>query len=115
MTTKTTVWVTLQVEGIHCWPRCPFEEVAFLRHPHRHMFHIKAWKAVHHDDRDVEFIMFKREIEQWIYDTYGGEYGACNFEDMSCEAIAKVLMDHFGLEKCEVSEDGENGALVEKV
>ncbi len=36
------IWVTFQREGIHQYPDAP-EEVAFLRHPHRHVFHLKVW------------------------------------------------------------------------
>jgi len=31
---------------------------------------------------------------------------------MSCEMIARELIEHFNLSRCEVSEDGENGAIV---
>jgi hypothetical protein len=56
-TVTTEVWCTLQVEATHNWPGCPFEEVDYLRAPHRHLFGIKAYVAVNHDDRDVEFII----------------------------------------------------------
>lgn len=117
---REEVYVTLQVEGIHNWPGCPFDEVAYLRDPHRHMFHIKAHKVVTHSDRDVEFIMLKHQIEQYLLDKYAngpqnGCYGfnVCLFGAMSCEMIAKELIDEFDLYKCDVSEDGENGAVVE--
>ena len=35
-----------------------------------------------------------------------------NFKSNSCEMIARDLIDKFGLNKCEVNEDGENGAIV---
>ena len=110
--TETTVYCSISIEGVHCWPDCPFEEVAFLRDPHRHQFVIKAHKQVFHDDRDVEFIMLQRKIFQYVYLTYADENGVCQFGSMSCEMIADELLERFDLVMCDVSEDGENGAMV---
>lgn len=105
MTINSSVVVTLQVEGIHHWPQCPLKDVAFLRAPHRHVFHVKARKAVTHDDRDVEIIMLKRKITAY--------FGIVNdFGSRSCEMLAKELIEHFDLLDCEVLEDGENGAYL---
>ncbi len=107
------VFCTLQVEGIHNWPACPFDEVSYLRDPHRHMFHIKAHKYVTHSDRDVEFIMLKHAIKVYLTGKYFSvDKAAFVFRAMSCEMIAKELINKFDLCKCEVSEDGENGAIV---
>lgn len=109
--TVTTVYCTVQFEGIHHWPGCPFEAVRYLRDPHRHIFHIKAHKRVYHDDRDVEFIMLKHEIQQYLAATYsGGIMGA-----KSCEMLARELMERFDLIQVDVSEDNENGAIVSKL
>ena len=64
MKRRTNVIVKLQVEGLHCWPDAAeiFPEVGFLSDSHRHIFHIICKKRVDHDDRDVEFIIFKRDI-----------------------------------------------------
>lgn len=108
---ETQVYCTVHVEGVHHWPDCPFDEVKYLRDPHRHMFHIKAFKPVSHDDRDVEFIMLKHEIAEYLRDKYWHEEGKClYFGAMSCEMIARELIDEFELSVCEVSEDGENGS-----
>ena len=119
---KTTeVYVTLQVEGIHRWKDCPFDDVYFLRDYHRHVFHIKAYKLVTHSDRDVEFIMLKREILDYLRSRYTPQFGmnitaqhrpVHGFGDMSCEMIAEELINNFDLTRCEVSEDNENGAIV---
>ncbi len=115
-TTRTEVFCTLQVDGIHNWPDCPIEEVNFLRVPHRHMFHVKAYKLVTHSDRDVEFIQLKHEVQEYIEATYFvPEERTCVFGAMSCEMIAEELIAHFDLTRCEVSEDGENGAIVEVI
>ena len=65
---RTYVVVRLQVDGMHNFPaaREIFPEVGFLADRHRHIFHIEAKKEVFHDDRDVEFIMFKRDIQDYL-------------------------------------------------
>lgn len=103
---KTTVWITTQFEGIHFWSSAP-AEVGFLRHPHRHIFHVKLEVTVHHDDRDVEFILLKRRVDDYIAerkDLFSGS--------KSCEMMARTLLLEFNAESVEVSEDGENGARV---
>ena len=113
ITIKEEVFCTLQIEGTHSWPECPFDEVAYLRDPHRHVFYIKAFKQVHHDDRDVEFIMLKHAIKDYITGTYFiPGYATHMFDAMSCEMIARELIEQFGLSRCEVSEDNENGAVL---
>ena len=110
---KDQVIVTLRVEGTHSWPDCPFDEVAYLRLDHRHIFHIKCWKAVSHDDRDVEIIMLKHDIEEFLFNEFGdSEQRLHIFGARSCEMIARKLNEKFDLVQCEVLEDGENGALI---
>ena len=106
---KTSIIVRLEVEGVHRWPECPLTEVAFLKHRHRHNFHVRCIKRVDHSDRQVEIILFKREILKSLGISYGVP---CDFGRMSCEDIAAELFRTFSLEACEVSEDGENGAIV---
>lgn len=111
--TSTEVYCTLQIPGIHNWNNCPFEEVAYLRDDHRHMFHIKAHKIVTHTDRDVEFIMLKNRIQNFLVEKYYRiAEQMCYFGAMSCEMIAHELCSEFDLCMCEVNEDGENGAIV---
>lgn len=110
---RTTIYVTLQIEGTHNWPDCPFEEVDYLRDPHRHVFWIKAHKVVTHSDRDVEFIMLKHQIRNYLAQQYYQyEKQLCVFGAKSCEMIAEELCSVFELCACDVSEDNENGAIV---
>jgi hypothetical protein len=104
---QTNIIVTLQIEGTHNWPECPFEEVSFLRHPHRHTFFITCKKKVFHSDRDIEIIMLKRSILKHLYDNFKGKFGS-----LSCEMIAEHLLNEFELNYCSVLEDNENGAEV---
>lgn len=107
---KAAVVVNLKVEGIHCWPDCPFEDVAFLRNPHRHLFTVTATKLVSHDDRDIEIIRLKRAMTVYLNPRDGHE--ARDFGAQSCEMIARDLMEQFNLLNVHVLEDGENGAYL---
>lgn len=114
---KSMVWVTFRKEGIHAYPASATEpeltEVSFLAHPHRHMFHFKVWIEVFHDDRDLEFILFKR----WLEDLYGSNILELNHK--SCEMIAcdlhKEIITKYPMREhwIEVSEDGENGCFIQ--
>lgn len=115
---KTFVIITFQLEGIHNWPEAKevFPDVNFLSDVHRHMFHFKLCKRVNHDDRDVEFIRWKRHVINNLREGFrNDELGTyLDFGRMSCEQIAKNLMEYYDCEWVEVFEDGENGARVEK-
>jgi hypothetical protein len=119
MPTKTTIVVSLQVPAFHNWPGAPDADISFLRDRHRHIFHIKARKVVSHDDRDIEIIRFKTQIlsalSSW-YSTTGTStlHGHLELGSTSCEQLGQRLVDSFSLESCEVLEDGENGAYIER-
>lgn len=98
------------IEGYHRWKDAP-EAVNFLRHWHRHVFHVRCWFEVSHDDREIEIIMKQWEIENFLKEKFGA---VCEFGDMSCEAIARMIMQEFGAAQVEVLEDGDGGALVRK-
>lgn len=109
---KKYVEVRFEFEGMHHWLDAP-KEVFFLKNLHRHMFHVRVRIEVFHDDREVEFILLKRELEKMSIcsEFYLGE--------RSCEMIAKIFYDYVkeykGRERdteVEVSEDGENGAIL---
>ena len=111
---KNYIWVTFQKEGIHKYPAAledpKLKEVEFLGYPHRHMFHFKVETEVFHDDRDIEFILFKRELEA-LYSSEGPM--SLNFQ--SCEMIARDLAKYIHEKypgralSISVAEDNENG------
>jgi len=113
------VWVTFAREGIHCYPAArtdpALESVSFLASPHRHMFHFKVWIEVFHNDRDREFIMEKR----WMESLYGDNVLQLDFKscEMMAQDLAAKLADRYVGEnrklRIEVSEDLENGCLME--
>ena len=115
------IWVTFRKEGIHCYPAAATDpmlatgdeyDVSFLGTPHRHIFHFRVAIQVFQDDRDIEFIQFKRWLEKCYSD------GTLELNHKSCEMIARELNDiiiarYPGRKtSIDVSEDGENGAVL---
>lgn len=102
------VFAKVLFEATHNWENCDIEEVAYLKHEHRHIFHIKAYVEVDHDDRDIEFIVLKHKIENYLATFYPEN----KLGGTSCEMLATELIEAFSLSKCIVSEDGENGVEI---
>ena len=85
------IWVTFRKEGIHKYPAAATDpqlatgdqyDVSFLASPHRHIFHFRVWIDVFHNDRDIEFIQFKR----WLENLYNDSVLKLDYK--SCEMIA---------------------------
>ena len=117
------IWVSLQKEGIHCYPAAATDpalntndeyNVAFLASPHRHIFHFRVSIDVFHNDRDIEFIQFKR----WLISLYNGQDSVLELNYKSCEMIADDLYSQIAARYpnraviIDVSEDGENGCVI---
>ena len=112
------IWVTFKKEGIHKYPAAledpKLADVFFLGYPHRHMFHFRVSISVFHNDRDIEFIQFKR----WLEGLYNSENAVLELDYKSCEMIADDLYRQINLKypgrhvTVDVSEDGENGASI---
>jgi hypothetical protein len=77
------------------------------------MFHFRVAIKVTHNDRDIEFIQFKRWLENLYKDNVIElDYKSC--EMMSDDLFDQIVAKYPGRDiKIEISEDGENGALVE--
>ena len=117
------IWVTFSKEGIHCYPAAATDpqlatgdqyDVSFLANPHRHIFHFRVSIDVYHNDRDIEFIQFKR----WLESLYTGEQNCLRLDYKSCEMIADELYVQIANRYPDrdviisVSEDNENGCVI---
>ena len=118
---KRKIWITFRKEGIHRYPAAATDpmlctageyDVSFLANAHRHIFHFRIWIDVFHNDRDIEFIQFKR----WLEGLYNKDILQLDFK--SCEMIADDLYIQVAGRYpgravwIEVAEDGENGCLI---
>ena len=116
-----TIFVRFQKEGIHKYPAAATDptlatgdeyDVSFLGTPHRHIFHFEVTIEVFHNDRDIEFIQFKR----WLENQYSQNILELNYK--SCEMISDDLYEVIATRYPDrniiirVSEDDENGALI---
>lgn len=115
MINKNYIFVTFEKEGIHCYPEAgtkpELQDVSFLQYPHRHMFKFIVMIQVTHNNRDIEFIQFKR----WCESLYN--QGTLQLDSKSCEMLAQELQACIAQKypnldmMIQVSEDGENGAI----
>ena len=116
-----SIWVTFRKEGIHKYPAALEDpalatgdeyDVSFLGYPHRHIFHFKVRIQVTHNDRDIEFIQFKR----WLESLYSE--GTLQLDYKSCEMISDDLYNEISTKypgrfvEIDVAEDGENGCSI---
>ena len=121
MLAKRYIWVTFQKEGIHKYPAAATDptlatgdeyDVSFLATPHRHIFHFDVAIEVFHNDRDIEFIQFKR----WLENQYSQNILQLDYK--SCEMISDDLYEVIATRypdrniAIQVSEDNENGATI---
>ena len=119
---KRYIKVSFQKEGVHFFPGADtnpkyatgdWDDVSFLGYPHRHMFHFYVTLGVTHNDRDVEFIQFKRELLRCF------DNGVIQLDHQSCEMIGESLINYIEEKypnravRVEVFEDNENGGIIE--
>ena len=119
--TQRQIWVTFQKEGIHLYPAAKddpklatgeWDDVSFLGVPHRHIFHFRVAIDVFHDDRDIEFIQFKRWLESlYATDTLELNHRSC---EMIAEELAQEIHNKYPGRSITISvaEDNENGATM---
>jgi len=122
------IWVTFSKEGIHKYPAALTDpklatgdeyDVSFLGYPHRHTFYFKVWIQVFHNDRDIEFIQFKRWLERRYSSVEKGLDDSLHLDYKSCEMIADDLASLIQAKypnrdvKISVAEDNENGCEID--
>jgi hypothetical protein len=118
---KRSIWVTFRKEGVHLYPAAKddpalatggWDDVSFLGVAHRHIFHFKVQIQVTHNDRDIEFIQFKRWLES-LYDS-----SVLELNHKSCEMISDDLYTQISTKYpsrfvvIDIAEDGENGCQI---
>lgn len=119
---KRWIKVPFQKEGTHYYPGADTDptlatkdeyDVSFLGSEHFHYFFFTVQIEVFHDDRDLEFIQFRRWLER-LYDS-----GTLKLNHKSCEMMAIDLFEKVN-EKwpgrdmvITVAEDNINTAVME--
>lgn len=109
--TTRKVFCTFQLEGFHQYKDAK-EDYAFLRSRHRHMFHFKVTVSVNHSDREIEFIEMKDKLIKYFSEEDRMNNKSCEMlADLAVSKVNNLYGDRISVE-AEVSEDGENGAVV---
>lgn len=114
---KIEVYCQLDFEALHNFPNAgKYCNQEYLKYSHRHIFRVKcSWEASH-ANREREFIDVQHEVKSYL--NYMFPLTTGNLRDLgscSCEALALTILEKFEfLNSVEVSEDGENGAIVKR-
>ncbi len=112
ITFSNSIFVTSAFSARHQYPNAP-DEVAYLRNDHRHLFHVRVEMQVDHDDRDLEFMIVKAELDKFLSDYEGMFLGSVSCEQMGQNIV--IALDARWPRRVReviVAEDGENGGIV---
>lgn len=94
MMIKRWIEVQFQKEGLHYYPGADIDpalatrdeyDVSFLGREHFHYFFFTVRIEVFHNNRDLEFIQFRR----WLENLYN--QGTLQMDHQSCEMLAEAL------------------------
>jgi hypothetical protein len=110
-----TCWakITAQFEGFHNYPNAP-DDVAFLRDIHRHIFHVIVWvEQFRNCNHDAEYIRLKRWLQKDLYTLGWPTNASCEYMANEIAVAVKLQYAEGRAVRVEVTEDGENGALIE--
>ena len=120
---SSEIIVRFTYAGMHRWKDAP-DNRAYLRDPHRHLFHVEVSTWVDHDEREIEFHDLCDAAKENFADCCLGvlefERGSpvlARYLDRSCETMARLLastLSKLYSRRFDVSvfEDGEFGAKV---
>jgi hypothetical protein len=118
---KRYINVKFTKEGTHRYPEAltdptlktgKWDDVSFLGHEHFHYFYFVVTVEVFQNNRDIEFIQFRRWLESLYVEELKMDY-------MSCEMLAEQLIDKIRYKyegryiKVEIYEDNINGGILE--
>ena len=108
-----TIFMSISVKNtfdfVHCWPDAP-TNMYYLRTPHRHLMETRTTISVTHNDRELEVLEVKKNIDYFIHNTHFALTTSC---EMLAERIIDFILDKYGDRDVTVHvlEDGENGAF----
>lgn len=113
------IFVRFNLPGIHCWKDAT-DNRAYLKYPHRHLFHFTIKMEVGHNNREVEFhdlILKSQMFVNSMCDDTSSFTDQFDFGGRSCEHIASELGQELAnfykrFVTVTVSEDEEAGASV---
>lgn len=117
---KRSIQVQFIKEGVHRFPGATAPEfktgdqydVSYLANEHSHYFYFTVQIAVTHNDRDIEFLQFRRWLESLYGPILAMDYKSC--EMLAEELIVEITKRYPGRwMKVSVFEDNINGAHLE--
>jgi len=114
------IFIRTQFAHVHRWPNAPKHGslanlvIGFLSEPHRHMFHVRISVSVSGLDREIEFLDFKQYVDNYIESQINAGWHTASCEQMAASIAMYLVNNNIPVASVEVSEDGENGAIVKR-
>ena len=114
---KQYIEIDTLFEALHHWPDCPYEDVRFLKYPHRHLIYIKV-KILTTSDRQIEFFKFKMLVDDTIDKLYGNkrikDLGSRSMEVIGRELLSELQKAGYNTPiQVSVSEDNQVRSIIE--
>lgn len=113
---KCFVEIKTEFEIIHNWPECPYNEVSFLKYPHRHKIYIIV-KIETASDRQIEFFMLKSEVDKIIIKLYGVKQikmlGRKSMEEISLDILNLLKNSYHCSIEVSASEDNQVRGIIQ--
>lgn len=121
---KRYINVKFTKEGKHRYPEAltdpklktgKWDDVSFLGNEHFHYFYFVVTLEVFQNNRDIEFIQFRRWLENlYSEQTLDIDFMSC---EMLCESLIEKIKERYGdparYIKVEIYEDNINGGILE--
>lgn len=113
---RQTVYCKFDFELIHCFPSvvdAGFQNVEYLKYPHRHRVFCTVEVPVFHNDRDIEFLTLQNQLKTWVEVNKENWSQSISMEQIAeklFHTVVKIYGEQYSPTFIEVSEDNENGA-----
>lgn len=119
---RLTVFAQATLHATHNWPEAAqsLPTVGFLSHEHYHAFDVEVEIEVHHDDRELEFIVLSQQLRTFLEQSFTVYNGLRRLGRTSCEGLCRLVVQWLRTmyddgRWCKVTtrEDGRLGAALE--
>lgn len=103
----------VSVDGQHSCAQSPPAGSTIEQFPHKHTFVVRGGRPVKFSENEVWPHVIRQQVKEYLRESFRETpLGIPDFENLTCAALAKMVLLSFNLLWCEVLADDEAGARV---